>query len=190
MKEDKIFTYEEFENVIKRFEEKKIKYFVFGGFSIDAINQEETIHEDLDLIILNSDKTKLIEILQNLGYSMKKLGRMMIFTKINLKQIYEVGVLIMKEFKKYYKIRGNWHEDTISKDAFEKENYLRIKENKFRIMPFEWFSLYTNIKHEIPEKEDRRARAMNKAKYLSKKIKILNGREIRRLKSDPKFNSG
>jgi hypothetical protein len=187
MTHTKIFDYEEFKKVIEKLEENKIKYFVFGGFALDFLNKEETDHEDLDIFILDSHKDLLKRILNDLGYSNKMVGRLISFNKPHGDIIYQIEAIPIKKFKKYYKLRGNLSQDTISKEAFEKDNYIKFKDTLFRAMPFEWFSLYRKVNHRNPLKRERHSKAMNYAEKFAKKVKILETKDIKRLKSDPKY---
>jgi len=183
-----IFDYKEFKKVIDSLEKNSIKYFVFGGFFIDAINKKETRHEDLDIIVTEDYKMKLINFLKNLGYTNKKVGRLIKFTKKTDNKLYIIGAMFMKEFKSYYKVRGNRSEEIISKDAFEKENYMKSNKINFRTMPFEWFLLYQKIEHFDSSKKNRHKTAINAITPFCKKLKILKQKSIKRLKSDPKYN--
>ncbi len=188
MKSKKLFDYEEFEKVIKELKRNGIKYFVFGGFVIDAINNEKNKHEDLDLVISKEDKTKLIDTLKNMGYSKKQFGRMMLFDKETKNQILKIDVITMRVFKDIRLIRGNRSEEIISKEAFDEENYLEVGGIKFRSMPFEWFSLYKEVVHFNPKKDNRHKKAINSILHFCKNLKILKRKDIKRIKSDPKYN--
>ncbi len=181
------FDYEEFKKVIGNLEQNNLTYFIFGGFAIDALLNEKSKHDDLDLIIIKEDLMKLTKILKKMGYASKKLGRLAKFTKKTEKQKYQIGVLFIKELKNFYKIKGNRSEEIISKEAFTKPNYLKLKSTKFRVMPFEWFSLYQKIDHYNQNKRERHKKAMEVVIPFCKKIKILSHKPIKRIKSDPKF---
>ena len=186
--ETELFDYEEFGRLINSLEENHLRYFVFGGFAIDAINKERTQHEDLDLIIIEDDKMKLINILKNMRYTKKQIGRIIVFRKKTKNQILKIDVMFMKIFKDTYRIRGNRSEEIISKEIFDKDTYLESEGIKFKTMPFEWFSLYQEIKHFNPEKDAKHKRAMESITPFHKNLKILKRRDIKRLKSDPKYN--
>ena len=183
----KKFDYGEFSRVINLLEKNKLRYFIIGGFAIDAINSEEREHEDLDMIINAEDKNILIEVFKQRSYISRKVGRIINLDKKTEDMYYNIDILLMKEFGDFYRIRGNLTETKISKNAFAEDNYVNFEEANFKIMPYEFFSSYKDIPHFNELKREPYQRAMSKIIPLCKKIEILEMRQVKRLKCDPKY---
>jgi len=184
---EKKFTLDELRKVINVLEQNEINYYVFGGFALEAISKIKREHGDLDLIVNIKDKDILTDTLHDKKYEQTKFGRLIIYKKEEQGLIYKIGTLWMKNFKNFYKIRGNRAEDKISKEVFDTPNYVNIEGINFRIMPFEWFSLYENITHHREEKDAYHKRAIQIVLPSCKEVEILKQRPIKRLKSDPYY---
>lgn len=181
------FPIDEFRKIIKVLEKNKIDYYVFGGFVFEALNKQKRKHGDLDLIVGYEDRVRLQEILSEEGYDQKKVGRLLDYKKIINEEVRLIDVLLMRTLKDTYKIKGNWMEDILSKKDFNKKNYVKLKNIKFRIMPFEWFALYKDVKHFESSKVDYHTNSIKSILPYCKKMEILKQRKINRIKSDPKY---
>lgn len=168
MEENFNFTLEEFKKVINELEKEKIGYFVFGGFAYEAINNKKFEHGDLDLAILSKDKERLTNLFKKLGYKTYLHGNKHDYRKAKFK----IDIIFIEDKGEFLECGGNMCIDCLSKEAFLNKNLVKIDSFEFNVMPYEWFYLYKDAKHYIPEKTDPHQKAMRNIIKKCKPIRI------------------
>lgn len=143
MYKNRKFDFREFRKVVNGLEKEELDYFVFGGFSLDSINNKLTEHGDLDMIFYEKDRSVIAPFFRRLGYSTYLHGRKEDYRlNLNGSPQKKIDSLFLKDFGDYYELMGNRVRDKISKEAFDHYNRMSINGFDFNIMPYEWFSLY------------------------------------------------
>ncbi|MBI2629572.1 hypothetical protein HYW76_00560 [Candidatus Pacearchaeota archaeon] len=169
---EKEFRLEDFIEAINELERQDVAYFVFGGFAIEAVNRTGRKFHDLDIIFFGKDKEKVIRLFRGLGYTTYTHGRKHDYRREKAK----VDALFLEDKGDYYELHGNLCLDRISKEAFRQIPRLRMGEVEFRVMPYEWFSLYRT--HYKPEKQEDLERFVGNILPLCKRVPILEQIEV------------
>jgi len=175
---EKRFSFEDFQEAINAFEAANLDYFVFGGFALDAIGDQPSSHKDLDIIVPEPEEERIIQTARSLGYRAYNLGRRLYFRKETAYRVI-IDALRMTNQENHYEIMGNIAKDSVSKSAFTPRTRTSLGGIEFTIMPYEWFSLYQDGKHDQqPEKTEGMKETIAKILPLCQALPILSQEQI------------
>ena len=127
------------EEVVKICENDDIKYWVVGGFAVDAkkgyLSRE---HGDIDLCIHQHDMNKCLKTFYKSGFTIMRKGLKYVFYKSNIKiDIFELIV-----GKDCYKRKREWFKAKYPKEMFDNFQFLELNNLKFRIPSNEGIRYY------------------------------------------------